>query len=86
MLHMGISLVNKPIHYATKRLKAWRDDRDWSQQQLADFLTLQLGKQVTRSTVQKWENQERGIVADQALMISKALSIPVMELVERKNV
>lgn len=77
--------MNKPIHYATAKLKQYRDDRDWSQQQLADFLTLQLGRTITRSTVQKWENGERGIVADQALDISKALQIPVMELVARRD-
>lgn len=77
--------MNKPIHYATSKLKQYRDDRDWSQQQLADYLTLQLGRSITRSTIQKWENQERGIVADQALDISKALQIPVMELVIRKD-
>lgn len=77
--------MNKPIHYATKRLKQFRDDRDWTQQQLADFLSLQLNQSVSRSTIQKWENMERGITADTALEVSKVLKIPVMELVARRE-
>ena len=77
--------MNKPIHYATPKLKQYRDDRDWSQQQMADYLMLQLNKEISRSTIQKWENGERGITADMALEISKVTKIPVMELVARRD-
>ena len=77
--------MNKPIHYATSKLKQYRDDRDWSQQQMADYLMLQLNKEISRSTIQKWENGERGITADMALEISKVTKIPVMELVARRE-
>lgn len=77
--------MNKPIHYATSKLKQYRDDRDWSQQQMADYLMLQLNKEISRSTIQKWENGERGITADTALEISKVTKIPVMELVARRD-
>lgn len=77
--------MSRIVHYATKKLKKYRDDRDWSQQQLADFLSLQLANKISRSTIQKWENQERGMNAELALDISKILDIPVMELVERKT-
>lgn len=78
--------MQKPIHYATHRLRKYREERDWSQAQLAEFLSLQLNKSVTRSTVQKWEEGKRGIVAEQALEMSKILKIPVMELVARRDV
>ena len=77
--------MNKPIHYFTKSLKQFRDDRDWTQQQLADYLTLQLGEKIGRVTVALWESQERAVNADKALAISSALKIQVMDLVERKG-
>jgi transcriptional regulator with XRE-family HTH domain len=77
--------VNKPIHFVTKKLKQFRDNRDWTQQQLADFLTLQTGETVSREEVNYWENNKRGVTADKALAISDATKIPVMELVERRN-
>jgi len=77
--------MNKPIHFFTKELKKFRDDRDWTQQQLADYLTLQLGEKIGRVTVALWESQDRAVNADKALEISKALKIQVMDLVERKG-
>ena len=77
--------MNKPIHFFTKALKQFRDDRDWTQQQLADYLTLQLGEKIGRGTVAMWEIQERGVNADKALAVSSALKIQVMDLVERKS-
>ena len=76
--------MNKPIHFATKKLKQFRDDRDWSQQQMADFLTLQLGVDISRETINYWENRKRGLTAEKALEISKATGINVMELVDKK--
>lgn len=76
--------MNKPIHYFTKSLKQFRDDRDWSQQQLADFLTLQLGKEISRTTVNYWENQQRAVNAELALSIASATKMQVMDLVEQK--
>lgn len=77
--------MNKPIHYVTKKFKQFRDDRDWSQKEMADFLTLQLGKEISRTTVNYWENAKRGLMAEQALELSKALSIPPIELFEQRN-
>ncbi len=76
--------MNKPIHFATKKLKQFRDDRDWSQQQMADFLTLQLGSDISREIINYWENRKRGMTAEKALEISKATEIKVMELVDKK--
>lgn len=77
--------MSKIIHYPTHKLKEFRETKGWSRGNLADFLTLELGKNVSQSTVEKWEKQERGIDAATALEMSKALSIPVSELVERKH-
>jgi ribosome-binding protein aMBF1 (putative translation factor) len=77
--------MNKPIHYVKSVFKQYRDDRGWSRKQMADFLTLQLGRSLTGSTIQKWEEQRMAVNAETALDLAKALQIDVMELVERKN-
>lgn len=77
--------MNKPIHFVTNKLRQFREDRDWTQKQLADYLTLQIGEPVSREDVNYWENGKRGVTADRALQISDATKIQVMELVERRN-
>lgn len=77
--------MNKPIHFMTKRFRQYRDERDWSRKQMADFLSLQLGRSLSQSTIQKWEEQRMGVNAETALDVAKALQIQVMELVERKD-
>ena len=77
-------MVNRKIHYATKKLREYREDRDWSQEKLADFLTLQTGISVTRANIQSWESQANGMKADVALEIANVLKIPIMELVEQR--
>lgn len=77
--------MNKPIHYATKKLKQYRIDRDWTQEQFASFLSLQLNTVITRGRLHKWENAQRPLNASIALEISNATKIPIMELVTRKE-
>lgn len=78
-------IVNKTQHYFTKALKQFRDDRDWTQQQLAEYLTLQLGEKIGRVTVALWESQDRGVDGEKAIAIAWALKIEPSELLERKN-
>lgn len=75
--------MNKPIHFATKQLINYRLDRDWTQEEMAQFLTLQLGRKVSRFEIIRWENQTRGINAEVALNIASILKIPIMQLVEQ---
>lgn len=75
--------MNKAIHFVTPKLKQYREDRDWTQQRMADFLTLQTGKPVSRQDINYWETKKRALTADRALEIHDATGIPVMELVER---
>jgi transcriptional regulator with XRE-family HTH domain len=77
--------MNKKIHFVTDKFKQFRKDRDWSQTQMADFLSLQLGYKVSRSMIQKWEERERAMKAIAVLDISKVLSIPVAELVQHNG-
>ena len=77
--------MNKPIHFVTNKLKQYREERDWTQRQLADFLTLQLGRPISRVTVNYWENQSRGLMAEDAIELAKALSVPTAELFVQKS-
>lgn len=77
--------MNKPIHYFTFKLKEFRESKNWTQQQMADYLTLQLGEEIGRVTITRWETQERAVNADKALAIASALKIQVMDLVEQKG-
>lgn len=77
--------MNKAIHYATKKLRIFREDRDWSQRQLAEFLSLQLNEKISQVTVNYWETGKRAMTAEKALQISNATRIPVMELVARRE-
>lgn len=77
--------MNKPIHFVTSKLREYREDRDWSQQQLAEFLTLQIGKKISRETIAYWENQTRGLMAEDAVNLANALRVPTGELFIQKN-
>lgn len=77
--------MNKPIHFVTNKLRQYREDRDWSQQQLAEFLTLQLGKKISREMIAYWENQSRGLIAEDAVNLANALRVPTGELFIQKS-
>lgn len=76
--------MNKPIHFVTKKFKKYREDCDWTQEEMANFLTLQTIP-MSRPEINYLETGKRGLTADKALAISKALNIPVMELVITKR-
>ena len=78
-------MKGRQIHYVTSRLKEFREARNWSQQELADFLQLQIGQKVSRSSVQKWENQERGLTGEFALEVARVTDIKIMDLVETRT-
>ncbi|CAB4155435.1 HTH_XRE domain containing protein [uncultured Caudovirales phage] len=77
--------MNKPIHYLTFKLREYRESKGWSQKELAGFLTLQLGKEISIETVSYWENKKRAVNAETALNIASAIKCDVMDLVERKD-
>jgi len=78
--------MNKPIHFVTKQFKKFRVDRGWSQQEMAEFLALQMNRKVSQVMVAYWETQTRGMMAEQALELSRALKVPVADLFEQKPV
>lgn len=57
-------------------IKASREKRDMTQQQLADTLY------VTRQAVSRWENGETAPGIDMTKLIAKTLEVPITELLE----
>lgn len=77
--------MNKPIHKFSKRLRQFREAREWSQQEMCDYITLETGVVISRSMLHKLENGERAAKATLALEISRATKIPVQELVFQED-
>lgn len=77
--------MNKAIHFVTNKLVKFRQERDWSQQDLANYLTLQMGRTISQQMIANWESGARALTAESALEISKATKIEVMDLVYQKE-
>lgn len=78
-------IVSRGKYYPTAAFTQYRMDRDWSQQQMADYLTLQLGRPVSKSLVQKWEQGVKPVTPDSCIEIAKILQINVRELFEMRG-
>lgn len=68
-------MISKEI-YATNALAAARNDRGMNQQEMADLLSIKLGKNISLSSYQKWEYGTRPISTDDAFRIARELRIP----------
>ena len=79
-----MSVSKDAPHLLSKKFRAYREDRDWTQEKFANYLTLQLGRPIRRDTVAQWENQLRGVNAETALELCDKLGIKLMELVDQK--
>jgi transcriptional regulator with XRE-family HTH domain len=76
--------MSKTKYYTTPELKVERLKRDYSQEQMADFLALKLGRELSLSFYQKLEQGVATLSVELALDISAVLKRPVRELVEQK--
>lgn len=74
----------RAIHFATKELKKYRTERGWTQEQFAEYLSLEIGTSISTDTLRHWEAGTRGMIADTAIEIAKATGIKIMDLVQRK--
>lgn len=70
--------------YLTIKFKFYRTGKSWTQQQYADYLTVQLGRPIARSLVQHWEHGRRQIEATEAMKLAAITGISFKELVERR--
>lgn len=80
-----ISQKLKAAHFATDRLRTFREARGWTQKQFANWLSLETNQPISRETLNYWETGRRGMTADLALLICDATEIPIMDLVTRRD-
>ena len=71
--------------YLTLKFKFYRTGKGWTQQQMADYLSVGMDKSVSRSAIQKWEQAHRTIEPVDAMRISELTGISYKDLVERKQ-
>lgn len=65
---------------ATKGLKEVREKKKLNQPQMAELLTLLIGKNVSASNYQKWEQGTRPVDPETAVLISARLEVPFNKL------
>lgn len=71
--------------YATDRLREYREEKELSQKEMAEFLSTVTDKQISNSLYQKYEAGSENVPVDRALSISKILKIGFSELWEVKT-
>jgi transcriptional regulator with XRE-family HTH domain len=72
--------VERKRFYATKKLKGIRIERELTQQEMADALSIVLGKNVSLSTYQKWEQGTNSLTFGNAIIVSRELKTSIKEL------
>lgn len=77
--------MSKAILYATPLLVQKRNEKNMSQKEFADWLTLELGRPVSASIVQKWEQRRERISSELALEIARVIKVQVLDLVKRQD-
>ena len=70
--------------FITNKLKEFRESKGWTQEQLADWLSLSMDTKVSLSLVQKWEYGERSVNPDIAVELIGLLKISSEQLFERR--
>lgn len=70
--------------YATTKLKEIRDSRGYTQKEMADLLSLELGRPISESLYQQWEAGSQNMLPEQVLEVAKWARVGVQELVEQK--
>jgi len=70
--------------YLTNKLKEWREERGWTQNQVTEFIKLHLNKDVSLSLVQKWEDGIKPITPEMAVELIKIFKISSEDLFERR--
>jgi transcriptional regulator with XRE-family HTH domain len=68
--------------YLTKRFKELREEKGYTQKELAELLSIQLGKGISVGLVQKWEQKARPIAPIDAVAISRYFNISMKEFTE----
>lgn len=75
-----MSEVVSPEQAVAQELRAWRNRRDLTAQQLSDRVA-ELGGSMSRQAISKVENGGRKVTLDELAVLARALAIPPMLLV-----
>lgn len=70
--------------YITGKMKEVRESKGWTQQELADLLSVNTDVDISLSYLQKLENQNKPVSPEIALEISRFLRVELKDLVIRK--
>ena len=70
--------------YAKAILKEWRENKGYTQQEMVALFSIELDKDLSMSTYQKWEQGTLNLTPDNALELSRFTRIALQDLVERK--
>jgi transcriptional regulator with XRE-family HTH domain len=65
-------------------LKELRIERGYTQKEMADLLSLELGRPISESLYQQWEIGTQNMLPEQVLEIAKWAKIDTKELVEQR--
>lgn len=71
--------------YATPKLKELREERGYTQKEMADLISLALGRPISDSLYQKWEQQVQNLMPEQVLELSRYFKTDYKELVEQRD-
>lgn len=77
-------MSSKPKYYATDKFKSKREELQYTQAQLADWLSLELGISISVYMVQKWEQGRVPMNSDTAMRVAGLFQMPIVELVKRQ--
>lgn len=70
--------------FATAKLKEFRENKGYTQLEAVQLLSIEMDKDISLSTWQKWEQGILALNPDTALMLSRFFRVEVKELVTRK--
>ena len=70
--------------YATTKLKELRESKNYTQKEMADLLSLEMGRSISESLYQQWEAGSQNMLPDQVLEIAKYAKLDPKDLVEQR--
>lgn len=76
--------MGKVQWFATGKLKEFREQKGYTQKEMADLFSLEFGTAISTSLWQQWETGVQNLLPEQVLYLAKLLKTDYKELVEQK--
>jgi transcriptional regulator with XRE-family HTH domain len=77
--------VAKTKWFATEKLREFREHKGYTQQEMADFLSLEFGRNISVSLYQQWETGVQPLQPEQILDLARVARVDYKVLVEQKD-